>query len=87
MFYGIGILILIALAFAFFLPRAGLFVGPLLIVLGIAPLSFLYLVHLLPSVSPAHAEEHYGLLSTLAFLVLTPSGVVITFFSVLSIRR
>jgi hypothetical protein len=80
----IGVLLLVVVAFALLAPRAGVIVGPAMIVIGLAPVVILFM---LPAASQARANEHYGMFATLAFLILIPAGIVVTLFSVLSNRR
>lgn len=84
MVYGVVLALLTALVFAAFLPRAGLVVGPMLIVIGVIPIALLYFV---PAASRPRVEEHYGLLATIAFVVASPTGLLMTVLSAILYRR
>jgi hypothetical protein len=71
----VGIACVVLLTIVLLAPRAGLVVGPLLLVLGIVPIFALIFV---PAASRPRIEEHYGMLATFAFLVLAPSGLLMT---------
>lgn len=83
-FIEMGVILMIVLAFGLLAPRAGLIVGPVLVLLGLVPLILLFFV---PAGSRARVEEQYGMLATLAFVGLTPSGLLLMIVSVFARRE
>lgn len=78
------VVILIAATFGFLAPRAGLVVGPTMVLLGVSPA---VLLALLPWATRVRMEEQYGMMVTLAFLALTSTGIMTTLFCIFSGRR